>query len=328
MMTVYLGMLRRGSPLASNLTRLKLLWGGHIDDQMGWDRSLHLNVLVGTLQACPTLVSLELEYIKIIGTPSSTPPPLYLPRLRSLALDDMSTDAAHVLLPLIDAPSCDILRLAVRSSFDEAPERVHDVLDTLIVRTVCANINKPSNVFDTVWARVASEREDQIAISVVPTDLSSEFYINFEGVGGKLLHIIGHSPASHLAFMRRFPLVDTLTVDVTLASEEGWEAFLGILTTHQCPDDGDLLWPALQSLTVVTSFDEEWSMTFRPEPFLDFHQARIRMLHGKDTGTTLRMFKKLHFKGICGGIDEIEWAEFVEVFEIQEEEEEVCPGES
>ncbi|KAG8892177.1 hypothetical protein FRB99_002904 [Tulasnella sp. 403] len=327
MMSVTLGMFSGGSPLARNLTRLRLFWWGPIDNEMEWDKFLSVEVLVDTLQACPTLESLELESIDVIGIPSST---LHLPNLKELALTSVSGDLAHALLPMVDAPCCQLLSMSLDPP-DEPLGQMYDVLDAPILRTVCENMNKSSNTFHTFWAQVATDPDDQIGVSVVPHSLSNQLLIFMADIGDELrafqqiisllpdpvfsapqleLSLLGHSPSLYSTFARRFPLVDSITVEVGV--EDHWEGFLEFLTTHRLTGGEHLVWPALKSLIVFAAIGEEYTMTFHTEPLIGFLRARIDILHGESMGTGPRKFEKLHFTGRYEGLDGVNWADLVE----------------
>ncbi|KAG8902812.1 hypothetical protein FRB99_004079 [Tulasnella sp. 403] len=348
MMTIPIGMFRDGSPIARNLTHLKLFRNPRIDNTMGWDKPLHIEVLIDTLQACPTLISLELESIEIEGTLLRTVPTIHLPNLKHLELGYMATEAARALLPILDAPYCDILRLLLISDDTEPLGHVHDVLDASVIRAVCENMNKYSNTLNRVGAQVGSEPWDRIGISIIPTDLPGEFSLSLGGVEDQLrvferifsllpdsvfsarqldYSLSGHSPSVHSAFLRRFPLIDTITVDATEAQDDDWEAFFDTLTTPQFPDGEPAAWPALESLTVVASFDENCSVTFQLSPISKFIVDRIQILNEGRPGP--RKFKKLHLKGICEGLDRVDlwlWPELIEDLLIQPEEDDEESG--
>ncbi|KAG8897557.1 hypothetical protein FRB99_008061 [Tulasnella sp. 403] len=341
-MNISASLFRNGPPLARSLTHLNVFFGGKADLGMDWDQPLQFNALVDALRSSPALESLELERVKFTGIPSDVLPPVHLPKLKSLIFMDKhgETCTAHALLGLIDAPNCALLCIWVRFSYDETWERVRYVLDTPTIRTVCGNTTDPSYSFGEVSAEAMSDWIDRIGISVVSADRSSRIHMYFDQVNEKLLafqhifsqlspslfsiraltySILGHSPTVHSAFTRQFPLVDTLVVDVTRATSDEWEGFLGILTTRDVPDGGHLVWPHLQSLTVLTGSAEIEVMEFDPQPIFDFLRTRIGTM-----GTRPRKFKQLRFKGICDGLLEVEpemWAGLVEDFRIEREEE-------
>ncbi|KAG8902016.1 hypothetical protein FRB99_004865 [Tulasnella sp. 403] len=319
----------QGNPLlTSNLTHLELFAGPNRTDL---DRSLHVEMLADILHQCPTLISLRLSSIEIAGLLSSMLPTRHLPKLKELELDALSMDTVLALLRVIDALSCDKLHISTKSLVNEGPERVHSLLDAPIVRTVCANINKPSNVFDTLQARIASMVPDQITVSLVSSDLSNKFHITLQEVEDKLLAfqqifsllpdsvfsahklhygIEGHSPDIHAAFIHRFPLVNSLTVAVHGLSSDDLEGLLQILTRCSLPGNEQIAWPNLESLTVITPLNLLWSITFQTRPLLDFLEARVGVLSTGSTGP--RKFKKLHFKGTCEGLDQFDCTKFVE----------------
>ncbi|KAG8902022.1 hypothetical protein FRB99_004871, partial [Tulasnella sp. 403] len=334
-MTISLGMFAGGSPLARNLTHLKLFRG--TPNLVEWDEPLRIEVLVDTLQACPTLESLELESFKIPGMPSSALSTIHLPKLKRLALTFVPVDVAYALLSVVDAPCCEVLTMSLDPTSNLPLEHVYDVLDAAVFRTVCENMNRPFSAFDNFWAQAATELDDRIAVSIVPTGLPGQLLIFTAGVEDKPrafrqifsflpdavfstrqleLSLLAHSPSLCSTLARRFPLIDSLTVEIVRGG--CWEDFLEFLTTHRLPGDEHLVWPALESLIVVSEIGEDCLMTFETGSLVDFLQARIEILHGQSTGTEPRKFKKFHFKGKYEGLDGIDWADLVEDFDMDQ----------
>ncbi|KAG8902017.1 hypothetical protein FRB99_004866 [Tulasnella sp. 403] len=333
-MVIPVAIFRDGSPLAKNLTDLKLFGGVQFDDSL-------LIALVNTLQACPTLESLELDDVGIPKIPSTMLPTLHLPELHRLVLTHVPGDLAYVLLPLVDAPSCKVLSMSLTSHSDEPRDQVYDMLDAPVLRTVCQNMDRPLNIFDTFRAQVATDPEDQIGVSITPRWFLDRLGLFVEDVEDELrafqkilsllpdrvfyahqleLSLFGHSPSVYSAFASRFPLIDSITVEIR---EEGcWEGFLEFLTTHRLPSDGHIVWPDLGSLIVAHEIGGGDPITIRTELLVKFLQTRSELLHQQSLGLRPRKFRKLHFKGEWEGLKGVNWADLVMDFKMDEFEEE------